>query len=132
MNTTEYLLSCLAEECCEVGQRVSKALRFSLGEVQPTQDLDNADRIRAEYIDLLAVMEILVEKGIIQRVSDLDRPAIDAKKAKVQKYLDYAVSIGAVVDVEELKARLKTAISNAAWDAQNAREAAELSSRENW
>lgn len=55
MNRTEYLLCCLAEECTEVGQRVSKALRFGLREVQPMQPLNNAERIREEMRDLLAV-----------------------------------------------------------------------------
>lgn len=46
MKRHEHLLSILAEECCEVGQRVSKALRFGLDEVQPGQDLSNAERIK--------------------------------------------------------------------------------------
>lgn len=53
------LLTILAEECCEVGQRVSKALRFGLMEIQPGQPLSNAERIASELGDLLATAEEL-------------------------------------------------------------------------
>lgn len=65
MNRTEHLLSCLAEECAEVSQRVSKALRFGLDEVQPGQPLRNSDRIEEELRDLFAVASILASEGVI-------------------------------------------------------------------
>lgn len=97
MNRREHLLSCLAEECCEVGQRVSKALRFGLDEVQTGQELNNAERIRAEYIDLLAVMRMLVDDGYIEPVTDADLPAMEDKRAKVEKYIEYARQQGTCV-----------------------------------
>ena len=83
MNRTEHLLSCLAEECCEVGQRVSKALRFGLGEVQKGQPLTNAERIAEECADLVAVYEILRAEGALS-APEID---IDAKRAKIERYM---------------------------------------------
>lgn len=94
MNQTEHLLSCLAEECTEVGQRVSKALRFGLGEVQPGQPLTNAERIAGELVDLLAVVEILEEEGILD--VPRDPGAIQRKKDKVRKFMVYAAECGAL------------------------------------
>lgn len=94
MNRTEHLLSCLAEECAEVAQRVSKALRFGLTEVQPGQPLTNAQRIGQEFHDLLAVVEMLEDEGALDRPTDTH--AIERKKAKVLAFLEYAEQCGAL------------------------------------
>lgn len=96
MNKTEHLLSCLAEECCEVGQRVSKALRFTLAEVQPGQPLSNAERISQEMNDLLAVAGLLVQAGIIPPFDDHAR--MIAKVRKVAEFAKYSRSLGAIAD----------------------------------
>lgn len=85
MTETEYLLTCLAEECAEVAQRVSKALRFSLSEIQTGQNLTNAERIMAEYADLRAVYSMLAARNIVPLV---DHELMDTKREKVQGYLD--------------------------------------------
>ncbi len=59
MTRTELLLTVLAEECVETAQRVSKAIRFTLEEIQPEQELTNAQRIVYEFNDIVAVMEVL-------------------------------------------------------------------------
>jgi NTP pyrophosphatase (non-canonical NTP hydrolase) len=58
MTRTEHLLSITAEECAEVAQRVTKAMRFGLTEIQPGQPFTNADRIMAEFNDLQAMIEM--------------------------------------------------------------------------
>jgi len=58
------LLTILAEECCEVGQRVSKALRFGVDEVQPGQPWCNGERIALELGDIEAVVLRLVALGV--------------------------------------------------------------------
>lgn len=94
LTVTQHLLSCLAEECTEVGQRVSKALRFGLGEIQPGQSLTNAQRIAGEATDLLAVLEMLEERGVF--VIDRSPEALTAKHAKVEKFMAYARTQGAL------------------------------------
>lgn len=94
MNRTEHLLTILAEECNEVGQRVSKALRFGLNEVQPGQTRQNTDRLLEEILDLFAVVEMLQEEGLIYIEPSIGTAAIDAKKAKVEKFLEYSKQCG--------------------------------------
>lgn len=86
MNRTEHLLTCLAEECDEVGQRVAKALRFGLREVQPGQPLTNGDRILEELRDLFAVAEILAGEGVIGWCMP-DRLEVNAKLAKIERFM---------------------------------------------
>ncbi|HWT12279.1 MAG TPA: hypothetical protein VN231_05970 [Allosphingosinicella sp.] len=89
MNRVEHLLECLSEECSEVGQRVSKALRFGLGEVQAGQPLTNAERVVVELKDLLAVVEILVDESIIPHpmVTPVE---VDAKRDKIERFMAIA------------------------------------------
>lgn len=94
MNHTEHLLSCLAEECAEVSQRVSKALRFGLTEVQPGQPLTNAERIADELVDLLAVVGMLESEGVLD--VPRDPVAINRKKDKVRRFMAYAKECGAL------------------------------------
>lgn len=96
MTRTEHLLVMLAEECSEVAQRASKALRFGLAEVQPGQELTNAQRIAVELIDLAAVMEMIDEEvngAAAFAVGDPDA-ALAAKKVKVEKFLRYSAECG--------------------------------------
>jgi hypothetical protein len=99
MNTTEHLLTCLGEEGCEVAQDVAKALRFGLDDrnvLNPTGPT-NRERIVAELNDLAAVIEMLVMRGVIPK--DWPNPAaLKAKQQKVEKFLDYARSVGALSD----------------------------------
>lgn len=88
MNRKEHLMVVAMEECDEVSQRISKALRFGLFETQPGNEENNERRIRSEYTDLVAAMELI---GFIS----LDRSEIDAKKIKIEKYLRYSESLGA-------------------------------------
>ncbi|MBY3231932.1 hypothetical protein [Rhizobium laguerreae] len=94
MNRREHLLTILGEEGVEVAQRCSKALRFGLDEVQPGQELTNAQRIRGEYIDLVAVYRMLVEDGAIEPLSDADLPDMEMKRQKVEKFLAYSRDCG--------------------------------------
>ena len=96
MTTKEHLLSCLAEECCEVGQRVSKALRFGLDEIQAGQNLTNRERIVYEYTDLIAVFSLLADMGIVDGNTNMKE--FDSKQEKVLKYLEYARENGTVID----------------------------------
>lgn len=93
MNRLEHLLTIVGEESVEVAQRASKAARFGLREVQPGQDLDNRARLLGEFADLCGALELLDESIIDDLVHEL-RPQIDAKKAKVEKFLLYSREVG--------------------------------------
>lgn len=95
MTRAEHILSCFAEECNEVAQRVSKALRFGVLEVQPGQTLTNAERIVDEYIQIIAVERMLVAEGIIPR-PQLSESVIAAKQQKIEKFIAYAREQGAL------------------------------------
>jgi len=96
MNRTEHLLWCLAEECCEVAHRASKAARFGINEIQSGQDKTNQQRLVGEIHDLLSVVGMLVQDGIIAEPND--RTAIDAKKDKVEKFLKYSMECGTLIE----------------------------------
>lgn len=93
MNKTEHLLTCLAEECAEVQHAVTKALRFGLDddfkETTPEQD------IVRECLDVIAVIELLEEEGIIKKTGTI--VAIEQKKAKIRHYMQYAKERGTLI-----------------------------------
>ena len=96
MKLQEMLLTLLQEECNEVAQRATKAIRFGIDEIQEGQLHTNAERIIYEFNDLVAVMELLNGHGLI---SDFyDRVAIQEKKKKIAKYLNYSRECGTLED----------------------------------
>ncbi|HTJ52574.1 MAG TPA: hypothetical protein VL443_24130 [Cyclobacteriaceae bacterium] len=92
MTRKEHLLIMLMEECDEVSQRASKALRFTLEEIQPGQEFTNADRIVYEFNDLYAIMQMLQKEGAIPHI--INQPALELKKEKVKKFLAYSKEVG--------------------------------------
>lgn len=96
MNIQEHLLTCLAEEAGEITHAVCKALRFGLEDVVPNSlGQTNIDHLALEINDLLGVVELLKEHGVV-----LDVPRVDlilAKKKKVEFYLKYAEGAGTVL-----------------------------------
>lgn len=93
MNVSEHLLTCLAEEGGEIALAAHKALRFGIDDGYPGTDRTNRCDIVQEVNDLLGVIELLSEHGITLD-GLFDRSAIEAKKAKVRKYMDYAAERG--------------------------------------
>lgn len=87
MNLQEHLLTILAEECNEVAQRTSKALRFGLSEVQKGSEFTNAERIMREFAELLCLYQMLQHRGCLPPI---DAALVKAKEAKVIKFLAYA------------------------------------------
>lgn len=94
MNTREHLLICLSEECAEVSQRVSKALRFGLDEIQPGQHKTNADRIVVELADLLAVVTLLEREGAFKAHGDHFLDLVEMKRVKLATFMQYAAECG--------------------------------------
>ena len=55
----------LAEECLEAAHRVLKLVKFGIDEVQPGQDQNNMERLESELGDVLAAMEVLQERDLL-------------------------------------------------------------------
>jgi hypothetical protein len=98
----QHLLICLIEECAEVSHRVSKALRFGLFESQPGQDHNNAQRIEYEMRDLLTAVQVIQEDGALA----FDLKPSEEKRAKIEKYLTYARSLGMLWDHADADRRI--------------------------
>lgn len=91
MTREQHLLLILSEECAEVTHRVSKALRFGLSEIEPGQELTNAQRISQEVADLSGMIGMLRDAGVIPEVSIGD---VNNKVEKVEKFLRYSQECG--------------------------------------
>ena len=98
MTRTELLLVLLMEECDETSQRASKAIRFGLDEVQEGQELNNAQRLVYEFNDVLAVMQVMIDEGLIDNEHDKCKQAINAKKGKIKQWLAYSAKCGTMIN----------------------------------
>lgn len=100
MNTQEYLITCAMEECNEIAKELSKCNRFGSDEMMEGHHLTNAQRVRAELVDLLSVIDMLT--AVNQSFSfNIDINGHDhggylEKRIKVQKYLNYSMELGIV------------------------------------
>ena len=97
MNTKEHLLITLSEECAEVQLAVSKSLRFGITDSRPGGDLTNAQEIEKEFIEAMAVRDMLRELGVITQPSN-SKQIYDDKRDRVKKYLELARKNGTVTD----------------------------------
>lgn len=64
MNRQQYLLACLSEELCEVGQEVGKCQRFTPHHKPQQYPETNYERLLLELADLEAIRELLTEAGL--------------------------------------------------------------------
>jgi len=94
MNKTQNLLVCLIEECSEVQKAATKALRFGLD--NEYEDYCAPRKVlNAELIDLVAIIEMLEDNGVIESI--YQRDLLQLKKAKVNKYMKYSCAHGQLV-----------------------------------
>lgn len=82
--TVSETMDILQEECAEVIQAVSKCRRFGLNNIKPGKDRTNLACLEEEVGDLLAMVDILVEKNILSL--DKLKEANKAKKEKLKKW----------------------------------------------
>ncbi len=88
MTKTEHLLICLSEECSEIIQAVSKALRFGLdNDYLGNTCAPNFQDIEKELDDLQGVIAMLKQEGIVFK-SSMER--IRKKIEKIEKYTGVA------------------------------------------
>lgn len=95
MNITEHLLACLIEECAEIQQAATKALRFGLTDGYPGADTTNSQDIAREITDLIAVIDICREHGIAPQPAEA-KAMYEQKIDRVKKYMGYAKTTGAL------------------------------------
>jgi NTP pyrophosphatase (non-canonical NTP hydrolase) len=79
-NKTKEVMDILQEECAEVIVAVSKISRFGIDNFKPGKDQTNREHLEEELGDLMAMVTILLDKGIVTRVN-LDK----AEAAKIEK-----------------------------------------------
>ena len=98
----EYLFSCLSEEAGEIVQCVGKIERFGLGD-RYKDNMPNDVALGRELTDLIAIVEMLEEEGVqipgfmMTPLSDNMRVAIETKKEKVRKYMQYSRERGTLI-----------------------------------
>ena len=107
MNKTDYLLTCLMEECNEISKECARALRFGLTDkwVQDPLPPDwkdlplPKDAIVHEFYDAMAVLHELYENGDLEQPSDLHIGyLIREKKKRIEKYMKYSAERGRYSD----------------------------------
>ena len=98
MNYNENLLVVAQEECAEIQQEISKALRFGLDNYHPAvPTMSNAHRILTQYYQLQEVMEMLISGGVLPELSYTAIEAIKHdKKCNVEKYARLSQSLGRI------------------------------------
>lgn len=83
-NRVQETLLILQEECAEVTQAVSKCFRFGLDNFKPGKPATNAEHLETEIGDLLAMIDILVELGVVKQENLITATA--AKKLKLKQW----------------------------------------------
>lgn len=107
MNRHEHLMTIAMEECAEVAQRISKANRFGMEQIQEDADdapqenperLTNRERIMREFYDLRAVLRML---GLdAWDTSEHARRCEALKLIKVERYLQRSMRCGTLQEAE--------------------------------
>ncbi len=77
---TKEVMDILQEECAEVIQAVSKISRFGINNFKPGKPKTNREHLEEELGDMLAMIDILREMGVVSAAS-----MESAKQAKIEK-----------------------------------------------
>lgn len=76
----DEVMSILQEECAEVIQAVSKINRFGIDNYKPGKPKTNREHLEEELGDMMAMIDILKEMGVVStKATEL------AKQAKIEK-----------------------------------------------
>jgi NTP pyrophosphatase (non-canonical NTP hydrolase) len=79
---TKEVMDILQEECAEVIQAVSKISRFGIDNFKPGKPKTNREHLEEELGDMLAMIDIMLEQGVVSQ-SNLE-VAKQAKKEKLK------------------------------------------------
>lgn len=74
----------MQEECAEVIQAVTKIYRFGISNLKPGKNKTNLEHLEDEIGDLLCMIEILYDQGLI-RAEEIEQ-AMQAKRDKLKIY----------------------------------------------
>lgn len=98
MTSKENLMVVAMEECAEIQQEISKAIRFGVDNHHPNEPhIMNGQRIMREFHQLRAVMDMLVIKGIIPDFPEVEQNQIYRVKVDaIKKWEEYSKSVGAI------------------------------------
>lgn len=98
MTREENLMVIAMEECAEIQQEISKALRFGVDNHHPNEpNITNGERILKEFHQLRAVMDMLIINRIIQPISESKQSEIYRDKVSaVEGWQEYSQEIGRV------------------------------------
>lgn len=93
----DHLLTILGEECSEVAKEVSKALRFGLHDAY--EGVSVSEKLQRELCEVLAVIEMLRQEGVLLGLQGYTAEAYrDAKRAKIERFLEYSRAVGRLSD----------------------------------
>jgi len=101
MTKEQYLLLYLIEEMTECVNRASKAIRFTLQEKEPGQDLTNEERLIGEIVDVMAVAQMMFDKanGIMKDVSpEKLEKMLKEKSEKIVNMTQKSGRLGVIID----------------------------------
>lgn len=97
MTRNELLLLQVAEEASEVAQAASKCMRFGTTHTWHTVTGTAQQRLYQEFLELMALIEMCQDAGLIPICDDEpDREILEAKKVKVEKYISLSIELGCV------------------------------------
>jgi hypothetical protein len=109
MNRQEHIITVLAEEGGEVAKECHKSLRFGLDDkltLDPrgprgTAGPTTAEKIAAEFIDMVAVYQMATAEGLVPSIGlSINDPAtlkrIALKQERVEAFMGYAQRVGAL------------------------------------
>lgn len=98
MNKAENLYVVAAEECAEVQQAITKTMRFGEHNHHPDKPEEtNAVHLLTEYYQLQAVMEMIIDHGMLGHMSEEEIEAIKAKKrCKISDYARLSEALGQI------------------------------------
>lgn len=103
MNRKQLLLLKVMEECDELSQRASKAIRFGLHEIQDhvgenPNEATNLERLAAEYKDLFVSLQmVLAEENSVASML-LTETDIIKREERIHKYMEYSRQLGLLTD----------------------------------
>lgn len=92
MDNKERLMIIAMEECAEIQQEISKALRFGVYNHHPNNPyITNGERILREFHQLRAVMDMLIIQRIIPPITETRQHQIYKDKVEaVEKWEQYS------------------------------------------